>query len=76
MESKVQSLRQAMGIVRESVLILPSNKNLAYLSFTQIKDYLDVPTGRGLPERNKKTMTYRTTLKGSEFPDESQSMKI
>jgi hypothetical protein len=28
MESKFQSLQQAMGIVRESVLILPSNKNM------------------------------------------------
>jgi predicted transcriptional regulator len=49
---------------------------LAYLSYRSKKDYHDVLTGSGVLERNKKTMTHRTTLKGSEFPDKYESMKI
>jgi len=49
---------------------------LALLSFTQVKDYLEVLTESGLLERNKKTKTYRTTAKGREFLDKYETLKI
>lgn len=49
---------------------------LALLSFTQVKDYLEVLTKSGLLERKNKIMIYRTTAKGREFLDKYETLKI
>jgi predicted transcriptional regulator len=49
---------------------------LALLSFTQVKDYLQVLTESGLLERKNKIMIYRTTAKGREFLDKYETLKI
>lgn len=49
---------------------------LALLSFTQVKDYIEVLTESGLLERKKKVMTYKTTAKGREFLDKYETLKL
>jgi len=47
-----------------------------YLSFTQVKDYLDVLTRRGLLQKDMKTMRFRTTARGREFLKKYEWIKI
>jgi predicted transcriptional regulator len=39
----------------------------AFLSYTQLKEYLDILTANGLLEYQKSEGTYRTTAKGKKF---------